>query len=193
MKNFVYFALITIFFLVSNISFGQSLTFDQLVLIRSKSPMEIDSYLHTRGWKFSQPLGDDSIPKVSWSFPSIQGISQIIYLQNPGKPVDVLYLTPSRVVFDAIRSRLKAYGFEEDKSGARSGLWTQYMNAKYEVWLHIYMPSKQSQKSAYLISVSPQTKKRMERLDGGFEWIDPSRLEPLPDSLKQKMPARWRQ
>lgn len=169
------------------VSSAQSFALDQLVLLSSKSALDIDAYTNARGWKFMGLPANDTSITAGWKFLSNQGRYMLLYEKIGEQPATIIYSTPNRALFDAIRLRLSAYGLKQvETNNKRYGLNTQYMSPKYEVWLRIHNALEEPRKTSYIVVVQKQTKVLLEIMNGESVWMDPKRLILASDSLQPR-------
>ena len=191
-----------LFAIIQNIK-SQSLTLDELIKVRGMDADGAQTYLSTKGWKFSnasEGIGNE-FDLSSWSFGqeaySDRAKAFVRLYTKEGYLSKVVYQTSNRANYEVIRNKVLSYKMKKETSKIENGyITTSYIGANYFVDLTISTDNL-SNTPVYHVSI---TKKPMYRVfevndfdlnDNSSTTKEVEELSPEKIAYYKKMIGKW--
>lgn len=163
----------------------QSLTLNQLIMLRKNPSIEVDEYLIRRGWKFGKAFtSSDSVETSFWVFDDIRKrrVAELSY-SVPHKGFRfITYSTPTRSYYAAIKTAAALYHMEflsQQNDGPI--LWNFFRGTTYDVSFGVYSNQKAAYITWYTVQVQPHGMIKIFSVEDGKvvgkgEWVYPNEL-----------------
>lgn len=148
---------ILILLFITNFTFSQNLTFDELISFRKKQITEINDFMLTKGWSFNDTKTyEDGSKSVFWSYNGQNHDSSNYWLTvylNEELQDGIKYQTISSTTFNSIKLRIKQLGYKLTESRIEDkGLVSVYETETNKVLLKT-MSRESDSSNAFVITI----------------------------------------